>query len=317
MQRDVDRPLRIVFWGSGPIGEVVLQQLVCAPLVDIACVATRPDRAAGRGQRLRPCPVKEYALQKGLPVYTLEKQTELVETLRRVVPDLGVVADYGAFLPESVTELPRLRTINVHPSLLPKYRGAAPVQWALARGETETGVTILYVTKEMDAGDIIRQAKVPIEPEEDAVSLSRRLAEIGGRLLLEALEDFRRGRVKAVPQDHSRATFAPKLTKKDGRIDWKMAARDICNRVRGFQPWPGCYCYPDGEHGDLLHIRKARVEDLSGRPGEVVAVEKDGPVVAGGEGAVRLLRVQPAGKRVMSGYEYAIGHRVQVGDMWQ
>jgi len=308
--------LRVIFWGAGPLGRSVLEALLQATFVEPALVVTRPDRPAGRGRRPRSCPVKELAEQVGLSVLTPDRPAEVLPVLETLRPDLGLVADYGAFLPEEVVRLPPMGTINVHPSLLPKYRGAAPIQWALANGERETGVSVLYVTEEMDAGDIIRQQVVPIRDDDDAVSLAKRLAEAAGALVVTVLDDMRHGRVQAMPQDHSQATFAPRLKKTDGRVDWNLTASQICNRVRAFQPWPGVYCFPEGEGGPLLHIRKAKAEEGGGRPGEVVDVGPDGPAVAAGEGVVRLLKVQPAGKRVMSGAEFVLGHRVRPGDRW-
>jgi len=313
---ETDR-LRLVFWGAGRLGRAVLQSILKSKAAEIAAVVTKPDKPAGRHRKLRACPVKEFATASRLEVFTPRNPCEIEEQLRRIGPDLGVVADYGSYLPAAVVELPHLGTINVHPSLLPRYRGAAPVQWALANGEKETGISILFVTPEMDAGDIILQERMPIDDDDDAVSLSEKLAHQAAGAIERVLNDFARGKVAAVPQDPSNATFAPRLTKEQGRIDWRRPAIEIRNRIRGFQPWPGCYCYPHGPRGPLLHIRSAAVVPFSGAPGEVVDINREGPAIAAGEGAVRLLKVQPAGRRVMTGWEYVLGHHVAKGDRWE
>ncbi|HIE11779.1 MAG TPA: methionyl-tRNA formyltransferase [Kiritimatiellae bacterium] len=314
--RETDR-LRVVFWGSGLLGRAVLESILKCKVVELVAVVSKPDKPAGRRRKLRACPVKEFATAAGIEMHTPRSPRDEEKHLRRMAPDLGVVADYGSYLPPVVVELPRLGTINVHPSLLPRYRGAAPVQWALANGEKETGISILFVTPEMDAGDIILQERMPIDDDDDAVSLTEKLANQGAEAIVGVLNDFLRGRVTAVPQDHSQATFAPKLSKEHGKIDWRRPAMEIRNRIRGFQPWPGCYCFPEGRDGPLLHVRSARVVPFSGIPGEVVDINRDGPAIAAMGGAVRLLKVQPAGRRVMTGYEYVLGHDVATGDRWE
>lgn len=269
----------------------------------------------GGGLRCAPCELKRLAESRGLPVWTPERAGDpsFVQQMAELAPDVIVVACFGQFLKEDLLAVPRLGTINVHPSLLPKYRGASPIQWALANGERETGVSVLYVTPKMDAGDVLAQECMAIGPEETAATLEPKLAAKGADLLGRVLDGFREGRTQGVPQAESEATFARKLTKEDGRVDWRRPAEAIRNRWRGFSPWPGAYAFLPG--GELLKIHGMDVE--AGRegaaPGEVIEAKGEGPVVAAGEGAVRLTAVQPAGKKVMSGAAFLCGHRLAAG----
>lgn len=298
--------MRIVFFGSAPIGFPVLAALLSSASDEVAAVITQPDRPAGRKQQLTPCPVKTYAQQRGLPVLSPEKVKDCLPELTALNADLFVVVAYGQYIPQSVLVLPVHGAINLHPSLLPKYRGSSPIQWALANGDTETGVTILYVSEKMDAGDIILQCKVPIHPDDTSETLEPVLAEAGAALLMEAVEQIRAGTVHRQPQNDADAVEIRKLTKEDGRIDWTLPAVELRNRIRGFTPWPGCFCeMPDGQR---LKILRAAVEQKSGTPGEILEAAGPGLLVATGAGALRLLDVQPAGKKVMDGASYLRGY---------
>jgi methionyl-tRNA formyltransferase len=309
--------MRIVFIGSGQLACPVLKALLDSPADSVVAVVTQPDRPSGRRLRLTPCPVKAFFAGCGLDILSPESVSApaVVEKLAAFSPELIVVADFGQFLMQNILALPSKGAVNVHPSLLPKYRGAAPIQWAIANGDIETGVTVLHVTEKMDAGDILLQEVVSIHDEDTTPTLEPKLAEVGARLLLAALDLIRDGRAIRKPQDESRVTFAHKLTKEDGRIDWPQPAAVIRNRIRGFAPWPGCFCeVPDGS-GHRLRVFAARIEARSGIPGTVLELHGEGPLVACGEKALRLLQVQPEGKKAMTGAAYLCGHKMQVGGL--
>jgi len=308
--------MRVVFFGSASIGFPLLEALLVSPDDDVVAVVTQPDRPVGRKLKLTACPVKEVALEKGLNVLCPEKvgSAESVEALQELNADLFVVVAYGQYIPSAVLELPPNGLINLHPSLLPKYRGASPIQWALANGDDLTGVTILYVSKKMDSGDIILQREVPICPEDNAATLEPVLAQAGAELLMKAVEQIRSGTVTAQPQNDAEATEVCKLTKEDGRINWNLSAVVLNNRIRAFISWPGCFCnVPVRSDMQRLKVLAARVEEGNGKPGEVLESEGEGPLVATGNGALRLLSVQPAGKKVMDGPAYLRGYPLEPG----
>ncbi len=303
--------MRIVFFGSAPIGFQSLEILLSSPQDKVVAVVTQPDRPAGRKQQMTPCPVKIFAQERGLPVLSPEKVKESLPELTALHADLFVVVAYGQYIPPSVLSLPKHSAINLHPSLLPKYRGSSPIQWSVANGDTVTGVTILYVSEKMDAGDIILQREVPIRPEDTSATLEPVLAQQGAELLLAAAEQIRSGTVCRQPQDEALATEVRKLVKEDGKIDWNLPAAVLLNRIRGFMPWPGSYCEtPDGQR---LKVIKASVEKRSGVPGEILEASGTGPLVAAGEGALRLLEVQPSGKNIMDGAAYLRGYSPSPG----
>ena len=298
--------MRIVFFGSAPIGFPLLDALLSSTADEVAAVVTQPDRPAGRKQQLTACPVKIFAQERGLPVLSPEKVKDSLPELTALKADLFVVVAYGQYIPPSVLALPKHEAINFHPSLLPKYRGASPIQWSVANGDTVTGATILYVSDKMDAGDIILQREVTIGPDDTSATLEPVLAAAGASLLMEAIEHIRQGTVRRQPQDDAAATEVRKLSKEDGRLDWTLSATVLRNRIRGFAPWPGCFCeMPDGNR---LKVLSAAVEDRSGPPGEILEAAGAGLLVAAGEGALRLLEVQPAGKCAMDGSSYLRGY---------
>jgi methionyl-tRNA formyltransferase len=264
---------------------------------------------------MAPCPLKAHALDLDLPVLSPEKvgEASVVESLREAKPDLIALVAFGQYIPQRILEMPQNGAINLHPSLLPAYRGAAPIQRAIADGCKETGVTIMYMSEEMDAGDIILQQAELIHPKDTGETLSERLGVIGAELMWEAVNLIREDRVERVPQEHEKATYAAKLTKEEGRIDWSLPATVIRNRVRAFQPWPICYCEIPAGSGSRLRVYECTVEQGSGKAGEILDADGPGPLVAAGEGAVRLIRVQPAGKKVMDGEAYLCGHAVKKG----
>ena len=307
-------PLRIVFFGTPGFAVPTLRSLLASrhPVVG---VVTQPDRPRGRGQKVSDSPIKELALEHGLPVFQPERlrPPEVLETIRGWQPDLGVVAAYGKIIPEALLELPRLGMINVHASLLPKYRGAAPVHRAIIDGEAETGVTIMRLVRELDAGDMIAKVKRPIGPDDTSDAVERDLAELGATLLVEVVDRMAEGPVAEERQDFMMATYAPRLTKEEGLVDWTLPAPFIHNRVRGLYPWPHAYTYLDGHRLILLQTRVDE-ESSTEAPGTVVSVGRDSLHVATGHGGrLAVLRLQPEGRRPMMVREFLAGHAVRPG----
>ncbi len=303
--------MRIVFMGTPRFAVPALAKLFDAPRHQVAAVVTQPDRPRGRNLVLSPCPVKELAVARGIPVLTPEKISEAENSLRELNPDVIAVAAYGQFIPRAIRELVTRGCINIHPSLLPKYRGAAPIQWAVANGDAVTGVTIMHVAKVMDSGDIILQREVPIGPDENAAQLEPRLAEIGAGMLVEAIDLLASGNALRIPQDEAKVSYARKLEKVDARIDWSLPAEKIANRIRGYQPWPGAFCETSGRS---LKILRATVESGSRLPATIIETNAAGPLIACGENALRLLEVQPEGKAAMPAAAWFNGSRLKAGD---
>jgi methionyl-tRNA formyltransferase len=308
--------MRILFMGSGAIAEPTLERLLGLPDDEVVAVVTQPDRPRGRKLRVGACPIKEFAERHGVPVLDPEKvgADASISDIAALSPDLIVVAAYGQYIKPSILRLPPLETINLHPSLLPLYRGAAPIQMAIADGRTQTGVSIIYMSEEMDAGDIILQEKVEIQPHDTAATLQPVLGSLGAELIVRAIELIRHGEAKRTRQISEDATYVKKLVKEDGRIDWTMPANRIRDRVRGFTPWPGTFCRYGGENGKTLKVLEVAVEDGAGAPGEVLDISTPGPLVATGEMALRVLRVQPDGKKPMSGGDFANGYALKTGE---
>ena len=297
------------------MGLPTLRALAAHPDFDVALVVTRPDRPAGRGLKLHPTPIKELAQELGLPLLQPEKINREVEYLKELQPDVAVVVAYGQILSKDVIEVPRLGTVNLHASLLPKYRGAAPVQWALMRGETVTGVTTFLIDEGLDTGPILLQREVPISPEDTAGTLEKKLAEVGAELMIETLKGLRDGTIRPKPQDDSQATYAPKITKELARIDWAKSAPEIHNLVRAMEPVPGAFTFYKSRRLKVHRTRVVPEPPSGGEPGEVLGVGDEGLWVATGDGILELLEVQPEGKRRMSGRDFANGYRVQEGEV--
>jgi len=303
--------------GTAPLAQPSLEALLASPEFEVAAVATQPDRPKGRDLRLQPSAVKQTALKAGLPVLQPLKARDgaFIDQLRALAPDLIVVAAYGQILPPTILELPHFGCLNVHTSLLPKYRGAAPIQWAILDGEAETGVTIMKMDAGLDTGAILAQRATLIAPEDNAATLHDRLAGLGAALLTETIPLCVAGGIQPQPQDNSRATYARKITKEDGRLDWTQPARVLWNRVRGLTPWPGTFTHLEGR---LLKIWRASVvPEPRGAPGEVLLADKSGVVVACGEQALRLEELQREGGRRMSAAEFLAGHALAVGAQFQ
>ena len=271
--------MRIVFMGSDELACPSLRALMARKQDEVVAVITQPDRPKGRRRQLAPCPLKALAEQhSSLRILTPEKLNEpaLLEKLTALRPDVFAVVAYGEYIPQALLNIAPHGGINLHPSMLPKYRGASPVQRAIAGGETVTGVTILYVSEEMDAGDIILQEEMPIADEDTGVTLFSRAAERGALLLCRALDLFAAGRVEPFPQDSKRATYVAKLKKEDGRIDWSLPAKIIRDRIRGYQPWPVCFFEYPKSSGHFVKVYKASVEQGCGQPGEVLEAKEIG-----------------------------------------
>jgi len=285
----------------------------------VAAVFTQPDKPAGRGRVLHAPPVKSFALEHAIPVHQPSKiktNEGVREIFASISADACVVAAYGKILPAWMLAIPPLGCINVHASLLPRYRGAAPINWAIANGERETGVTIMQMDAGMDSGPMLVKRATEIGVDETAPELAERLAQLGAELLSETLPRIERGEIEPIPQDHSEASYAPMLKREDGLIDWRMTAREIANRVRAFQPWPGSYTEFRKKR---LTIWRAREENTtsteSAEPGTVLAIDETGIVIAcEGSTALRIEEVQIEGKRRVTGREFANGARLSPGN---
>jgi len=305
--------LRIVFFGTPEFAAPSLQGLIDRH-EQIVAVVTQPDRPVGRGQQVKLTPVKELALKHNLSVLQPERVRSpgFFETLRELNPDLAVVVAFGQIFSQALLDIPRYGFINVHSSLLPAYRGAAPINKAIINGDTETGVTIMQLDAGMDTGAILLQASTPILPEDTAATLHDRLSMLGAQLLGKALDQQRDGAWDPVAQDAARATYAAMMKKEDGCIDWTRDARSIINLVRGMTPWPGCHSFLDGK---ILKIHRAEAieKKCALEPGTVIALQAAGIEVAAGSGAVRLQEVQLEGKKRMSAADFQKGYRLAPG----
>jgi methionyl-tRNA formyltransferase len=287
--------MRLVFMGTPAFAVPTLERIVETGH-EVAAVFTQPDRPKGRGKKDAMPPVKEAALRLGLPVYQPERvrRPEVVEQLKALAPEAMVVVGYGQIVPQAILDIPPQGIINVHASLLPKYRGAAPIQWAIARGETRTGVTTMKIDAGLDTGDMLLKWETEIGPEETAVELGERLAVAGADLLVRTLAEL--GSIVPKNQDEAQATYAPILKKEDGEIDWTMFSHDILNRIRGFLPWPGCSTLWWGQR---LRIWKARPLDLPAPPQGWLSRTKGRLFAGTGNGGIEILEVQLEGKRRM------------------
>jgi len=310
-------PLRIIFFGTAELACPSLSALAQTPAVEVAAVVTQPDRPQGRKLNLQPSSVKILATQKKLPVLQPGRARDegFLQELAQLRPDLIVVAAYGQILPRQILELPRFGCLNVHASLLPKYRGAAPIQWAILNDERETGVTIMKMDEGLDTGDILSQQSTPIGAEDNAQTLHHRLGAIGADLLVKTIPDHVADKIVARKQPDEGASYARKLTKEDGRLDWTQPARSVWNRVRALVPWPGAYTFLSGEPGSqLLKIWQSEVaEQSSGAPGEILDVGKNGIVVACGQQSLRILVLQREGGRRLNAPEFLAGHPLRPG----
>lgn len=302
--------MRVVFMGTPDIASVCLKKILTDGF-EVVGVYTQPDRPKGRGMKMVYSPVKEVALAAGIPVFQPEnfREEASVQQLRDLEPDICAVVAYGRILPQKVLDVPKRGCINIHASILPKYRGSAPYQWAVLDGLEETGVTAMYLTREMDAGDIIDVSRTPIGENETAGELLDRLAVLGADLLSKTLSRFAQGEVKGTAQDASQVSYAPLLDKSMSPIDWTKTAQQVHNHVRGLHPWPVATMEIQGK---LFKVHATRVAEGSGEPGQILGLSKTGLLVACGEGAVEVLSLQAEGGKRMSAPDYFRGHPLQL-----
>ncbi len=302
--------MRIVFIGTGEIGVPTLQALLRSSEHRLTGVVTQPDKPVGRTQQIEPPPIKRALA--GTKMSILQpvriKGREAIEEVRALRPEAIVVMAYGQILPRDLLEIPPVACLNLHASLLPRWRGAAPIQAAIAAGDPETGITVMYMAEGLDTGDILLQRKIEILPGDTGGSLHDRLAQIAPEALLDALQMLAKGNAPRIQQDNVLATYAPKLTRDDGKIDWSEPAEIIERKIRAFNPWPGAFMKLDGQN---LKIFSAFIVDLSGEPGKILRSEKE-LVIAAGKGALSLGEVQLEGKRRMSPGEFLRGHAIKV-----
>jgi len=306
--------MRIVFFGSPAVALPALNNLLAAGH-EIKLVISQPDKPAGRGKKLTPPAVKVFAQDHGLPCLQPEKirkDEKVLEAIKAVNPEVNIVVAYGQIIPASIIYLPPFKSLNIHFSLLPKYRGAAPVHWAILNGERFTGVTIFQLNEKMDEGPILTQEIVEILPRENAHELETRLAHLGARLLIKTLDNIKNIELKE--QDHSQATYAPKLSKDQGKINWNEPAEVIDRKVRAFFPWPGAFTLLNGLRVGIVNGQITQGIMPAARPGEIVQVDKSGIYVCCGYKTIYLIeKVKPEGKSEMSAYAFSLGGKVKVG----
>lgn len=304
--------MRIVFFGTPDFAVPSLKRIVASG-EDVVAVVTQPDRVKGRGHKLSAPPVKEYAAAQGIRVLQPAgiRSEEFYTTIAGMKPDMIVVVAYGRIIPPDILRLPPKGCINVHASLLPKYRGAAPIKWAIVRGEARTGVTTMLMDEGLDTGDILLMKETEILPQDDAVTLGSRLSEMGADLLRTTVTGIENGTIRPIPQT-GESTYAPIIKKEDGRIDWTSSAGEIFNLIRGMYPWPGGQCLFDGER---LTIIKSRVVDAdsTGSAGRIVKIHGDELYIATGEGILALRELKPEGKKTMTGAAFGRGRHIIEG----
>lgn len=309
----MSQTLTLVFCGTPRFAVPTLEALVRSGL-PVRLVVTQPDKPRGRGLVLAPSPVKESALALDLPISqpeSIRNNDEFRAQLTSLKPDAIIVVGYGRIIPQWMIDLPPFGNINLHASLLPKYRGAAPIQWAIARGESTTGVTTMRIDAGLDTGDILLQKQIPIQPADTAETLAPTLAAVGADLMVESLRGLESGTIRPCPQDGAKATLAPILRKEDGRIDFGRTALETCNRLRGFQPWPGASTTFRGKN---LNVWKAAVSQHSLSPGELLVAGDALIVGCGGGAALTLREVQPEGKKHMAVRDFIHGYRPRTGE---
>ena len=306
--------------GTAELSCASLEKLTHDINFSVLAVVTQPDKPKGRDLKLTPSPVKVLAEKLNLPVLQPLKarDEQFISELRTLKPDLMVVVAYGQILPQTILDLPQFGCLNVHTSLLPKYRGAAPIQWAIADGEPETGVTIMKMDAGLDTGAILSTRRTPILATDDSQVLHDRLAQLGAELLAETIPNYVAGKITPQPQPAESSTYAAKIKKEDGRIDWNLPAQKIWNRLRAFTPWPGAFTFLKSEpKPQLLKIWKVEVVEKSGIAGTILAADKTGIVVGCGANGLRILELQREGGRRMSAADFLVGFALRVGDKFE
>ena len=285
---------------------------LCEAGYDVVGVFTQPDRPKGRGNKVIASPVKQVAVEKGIPVFQpVRIRKDGVEDLKSLAPDLCVTAAFGQILSQEILDIPRIGTVNVHASILPKHRGSAPINWAILQGDEVVGVTTMMTDKGIDTGDMLLKAETPYIKGETAGELTVRMAELGANLLIDTLKKLEEGTLERIPQDHENMTYDPMLAKEMGVIDWTHSAADIVNRIHGLNPWPGC---STAIPGGRLKLLRAEVADGAGQPGEIIAADaKAGLVVSCGDHDVELKQIQMPGAKRMNAKDYLRGHSMDTG----
>ncbi|NLH45611.1 MAG: methionyl-tRNA formyltransferase [Acholeplasmataceae bacterium] len=310
--------MRIVFMGSPEFAVDSLKELAENSHHEVVAVITQPDRPKGRGQKVLMTAVKEYAMTKCLPVLQPAKirNKEFIEELRALKPELIVVVAFGQFLPKDILQMPKYGCINVHASLLPKYRGAAPIHYAIMNGEKETGVTIMMMDEGMDTGAMLSKSVIEISDDMTMGCLHDQLKIAGAKLLIDVVEGLERGTIKPIPQNNDEATYASLLDKKIEKIVWSSTAKEIHNKVRGLNPWPGAHSFlPDGRNLKIWQTRVAEKEYFGVLPGTIIEFTKGGFLVACGKGCLEVLEVQPESKKKMSADVFCNGYKIKLGEI--
>jgi methionyl-tRNA formyltransferase len=312
--------LRIIFMGTAELSCASFSKLAGDEQFEVVAIVTQPDKPKGRELKLQPSPVKILAEKLKLPILqpARARNEKFIAQLHELKPDLIVVVAYGQILPQAILDLPKFGCLNVHTSLLPKYRGASPIQSAILNGETETGVTIMKMDASLDTGKIISQTRTPILPEDNFATLHDRLAQLGAELLVETIPNYVAGKILPKPQPAEGVSYAAKIKKEDGRIDWNEPAEKILNRLRAFTPWPGAFTFLKAEpKPQLLKIWKAEVVEKSGAASEILFADKNGIVVACGKNALQILELQRAGGRRLSTAEFFAGNPLMAGEKFE
>jgi methionyl-tRNA formyltransferase len=312
-------PLRLVFCGTPSFALPSLRRLIAQPAFQIEAVITQPDRPRGRGEQMFSSPVKDAALAAGLHVYQPEKirSDSAHDFFRQLQPDAVAIIAYGQIIPESLIAIPRLGWINLHGSLLPKYRGAAPIQWAIVNGETRTGVTTMQIDRGLDTGALLLQTEMDIGADETAPELAGRLADLGAGLMVDTLRKLAAGEIAGTPQDGSQATFAPMLKKEDGRIDWMRNVDQIYNRIRGLDPWPGAFTVFRGQTCHIGGVPSDLAVPAAVPAGTIHIAGAGEIVVKCGEGTLRVEHVQLQGRKRVTSRDFLNGARLQPGDRFE
>lgn len=308
--------MKIIYFGTPEFAVPSLQALIESG-EDIVSVVTQPDKVKGRGHKLSQPPVKELALSRGIQVLQPSgiRTPEFFAEMAGLTPDIIVVVAYGKIIPPSLLDLPPLGCVNVHASLLPQYRGAAPIQWALINGDEKTGITTMYMDEGMDTGDILLKEEMEIDEEDNAYTLGRRLSLVGASLLIKTLKGLKDKSIRPVPQG-GKSTFAPPLKKENGRINWSLSAREISNLIRGTYPWPGAYCYLNGEKINI--IRAKVVSHISkGTVGRIEEISGSDILVSTGKGTLAVSEVKPEGKKIMSASAFMNGRHLKEGAVFE
>ena len=307
--------MKIVFFGSPASALPSFKKLLEAGH-RLELVIAQPDKPRGRGKKLTPPPVKDLAQESKIPCYQphkIRKDSEAFEKIKNIKPDLIVVVAYGQIIPASIIYLPKHNSVNLHFSLLPKYRGASPVQWALLKGEVKTGLTIFQLNEKMDEGDILSQEEVEILPDEKAYELEARLAEMGAELLVKTISQI--DEIHPLKQDHAQATYAPKLKKDDGRIDWANDALFIDRQVRAFTLWPSAFAFLNDKRVKIIEGKVKEEPIHSSSPGKILAVSKTGiEVCCGRRSSYLIQKLQPENKKAMDAYAFFLGAKIEIGD---